>query len=196
MKNNPVLIFNDSISDKLEVINDFLDKKINDSSYKIMILTKKINSDMTLKILRINDIYFVDSLAKIEKQDKAFYKEEEWDKSRKKYSKNTIVEIEDSKGRVDECCWTMENFNNENLIFEESKIGSVEFIKKYSSNPNFYFYYSFSEPIYYQDKEYLIFTVFDGFIFDGLSGSAKIIMYKKKNGKWVQTHEGLPNWFI
>ena len=67
-------------------------------------------------------------------------------------------------------------------------------MKKYSSTPDFYYYY-FSNPIYYQNKEYLIFTVFDGFIFDGLSGSSKIIIYKKKNGKWIQTHEGHPNWF-
>lgn len=192
--NKPIIIANDTISDKLEVINDFLDKKIKKSSRKIMIMSQKINTDMTLRILRINDIYSLDSITRIDKEDKTFYKEEEWEKARKKYSKNTIAEIEDAKGRVNECCWTSSNFNNKNLIFEELNIGSTEFAKKYSSNPNFYYYYYFSEPIYYQDKKYLIFTVFDGLIFDGLSGSSKIIIYKKKNGKWVQTHEGLPDW--
>ena len=47
-------------------------------------MTKKINSNMTLKIFRINDIYFVNYMTKLEKQDEAFYKEEEWGKSRKK----------------------------------------------------------------------------------------------------------------
>ncbi|MEM8522565.1 hypothetical protein [Flavobacterium sp. PL12] len=190
----PIIIVNDSISDKLVVINDFLDKKIKNSPRKIMLMSQKINTDMTLRILRVNDIYAVDSLARIVEDDKTFYKEEEWEKSRIKYSKNTTADIVDVKGRSNECCWTAGNFNDKNLVFEELNIGSTEFGKKYISNPNFYYYY-FSEPIYYQNKEYLIFTIYDGFIFDGLSGSSKIIIYKKKNGKWIQTHEGLPNWF-
>ena len=190
--NKSIIIVNDSLSDKLEVINDFLEKKIKNSPRKIMIMSQKINTDMTLRILRINDLYSLDSLARIVEDDKSFYREEEWEKARKKYSKNTIAEIEPAKGRVDECCWTAGNFNNKNVVFEELNIASTEFVKKYSSNPDFYYYY-FSNPIYYQNKEYLIFTVFDGFIFDGLSGSSKIIIYKKKNGKWIQTHEGHPN---
>ena len=91
--NKSIIIVNDSLNDKLEVINDFLEKKIKNSPRKIMIMSQKINTDMTLRILRINDLYSLDSLARIVEDDKTFYKEEEWEKARKKYSKNTIAEI-------------------------------------------------------------------------------------------------------
>lgn len=192
--NSPTIAINDSIRDKLEVLNDFLDTKIKDRSKKIMIHSKKINTNMTLRILRLNDIYVLDSIdSKKNYEDKTFYKEAEWEIARKKYSKNSIAEIEDANDSGGECCWVAENFNYKNVIFEELRIGLPAFEKKYISSPNFN-YFCFSEPIFYQNKEYLIFTVFDGIIFDGLSGNSKIIIYKKKNGKWIQTHIGIPNW--
>lgn len=69
-----------------------------------MIMSQKINTEMTLQILRINDLYSLDSLARIIEDDKTFYKEEEWEKARKKYSKNITANIEDAKGRSNECC--------------------------------------------------------------------------------------------
>lgn len=67
-------------------------------------MSQKINTDMTLQILRINDLYSLYSLARIIEDDKIFYKEEEWEKARKKYSKNITANIEDAKGRSNECC--------------------------------------------------------------------------------------------
>lgn len=138
------------------------------------------------------------------KEDKTFYKEAEWEIARRKYSKNSVAEIENATDRDLECCWVAENFNYKNVIFEESLPGSTAFIEKYMSSKvtdidaNFfntlnYDFYFFSEPIYYQNRECLIFTFFKGYI-DGLSGSSEIIIYKKKNGMWVQTHKGMPNW--
>lgn len=191
----PIIEINDSIREKYEVLNDFLDKRIKDSSKKIIIMSEKINTNMTLRILRINDIYSVDSITrKGIKEDKTFYKEEEWEKARKKYSKNSIVEIENANSRGGECCWIAENFNYKNVIFEELHIATPEFDKKYISSPNYDFYY-FSEPIYYQNKEYLIFTFLEGTIFPTFSRESNIIVYKNKNGKWVQTHIGNPDWF-
>lgn len=69
-----------------------------------MIMSQKINTDMTLQILRINDLYSLYSLARLIEDDKTFYKEEEWEKARKKYSKNITANIEDAKGRSNECC--------------------------------------------------------------------------------------------
>lgn len=183
----PTVVVNDSLKDKLEVLNDFLDTKIKDRSKKIMIHSKKINPNMTLRILRLNDIYVLDSITGKYKEDKTFYEEDEWEIARKKYSKNSMKEIEKFNDDGGECCWNAVNFNFKNIIFEEFSIGSPTFVKKYYSIPNLqlYPYYYFSEPIYYQNKEYIIFTIYEILYFDGLSGTSRIIIYKKKNGKWV-----------
>ena len=203
---NPITKINDTLIEKYAVINDFLDTKIKDRSKKIMIMSQKINTNMTLRILRLNEIYALDSIDGTKDfEDKTFYKEANWENARKKYSKNSVPEIENATDRGGECCWVADNFNYKNVIFEELRIGSTAFIEKYMSSKKTdigkdicgtlnYDFYSFSEPIYYQNNEYLIFTVSDGKIIGGLSSSSKIIIYKKKNGKWVQTHIGVPNW--
>ncbi len=201
---NPINKINDTLREKYAVVSDFLDTKIKDRSKKIMILSKKINTNTTLHILRLNDIYELDSITRKYKEDKTFYEEAEWEIARKKYSKKSVAEIENATDRDLECCWVAENFTYKNVIFEESLPGSTAFIEKYMSSKvtaieaNFfntlnYDFYFFSEPIYYQNRECLIFTFSEGYI-DGLSGSTNIIIYKKKNGKWVQTHIGNPNW--
>ena len=196
----PTVAINDSIKDKLEVLNDFLDTKIKDRSKKIMIHSRKVNVNMTLRILRLNDIYVLDSLDNTKGyEDKTFYKEAEWEIARKKYSKNSVTEIENTTFKGGECCWTAENFNYKNFIFEELDFGTPAYEKKYFFGLNEYGYkfedFYISEPIYYQNKEYLIFTFSHGNVFPTYEISTRIIIYKKKNGKWVQTHEGLPNWF-
>jgi hypothetical protein len=203
--NNPINPINDTLREKYAVINDFLDTKIKDRSKKIMIMSQKINTNMTLRILRLNEIYALDSIdSKKIYEDKTFYKEADWEIARKKYSKNSVTEIENATDRGGACCWVADNFSYKNVIFEELRIGSTAFIEKYMSpkktdikknifdtlNYDFYF---FSEPIYYENRECMIFTFSKGYI-DGLSGSSEIITYKKKNGKWVQTHIGVPNW--
>jgi hypothetical protein len=199
-ENKPTIIVNDTLKEKHAVVSDFLDTKIKDGSKKIMIHSKKINTNMTLKILRLNDIYVLDSLDNTKGyEDKTFYKEAEWEIVRKKYSKNSVTEIENATFKGGECCWTAENFNYKNIIFEELDFGTPAYEKKYFFGLNEYGYefedFYISEPIYYQNKEYLIFTFSHGNVFPTYEISTKIIIYKKKNGKWVQTHEGLPNWF-
>ena len=96
---------------------------------------------MTLRILRLNDIYVLDSIdSKKNYEDKTFYKEAEWEIARKKYSKNSIAEIEDANDSGGECCWVAENFNYKNVIFEELRIGLPAFEKKYISSPNFNYF--------------------------------------------------------
>lgn len=199
VSSNPISKINDTLREKYAVINDFLETKIKDRSKKIMIHSNKINTNMTLKILRLNDIYVLDSIdSKKTYEDKTFYKEAEWEKARKKYSKNSVTEIENATFRGGECCWVAENFNYKNFIFEELDFGTPAYEKKYFFGLNEYGYkfedFYISEPIYYQNKEYLIFTYSHGMVFPTYEISTRTIIYKKKNGKWVQTHEGVPNW--
>jgi hypothetical protein len=194
-ENNRIVDSNDSIGDKHSVLNDFFKYKMKNYSKKIIIVTEKINTNTTLRMLRINNIDSIDPVTrKTIKEDKTFYKEEEWEKTRKKYSKNSIEEIKNATSSGGECCWTKEYFNYENVILEKLNIGSPAFEKKYLESPDYEYYY-FSEPIYYQNKEYLIFTVHQGNIIGGLGGSSHIIIYGKINGKWLQTHVGYSDWF-
>ncbi|CAM2868748.1 MAG: hypothetical protein GZ091_19125 [Paludibacter sp.] len=195
-KNNPITAINDTIRDKYDALNDFFDTKIKDYSKKIMVMSSKINTDMTLRMIRINQIVSTDSITKTGvKEDKTFYKEDEWEKAKKKYSKKTIGEIEKATSDGGKCCWEPDDFNYKNIIFEKLRQGSTAFINKYISHPLYDCYY-FSEPIYYQNKEYLIFTVAEASLFGGLGGSSYIVILKKnKAGKWVQTHVGYPDWY-
>jgi len=197
--NNPINTINDTLREKYAVVNDFLETKIKDRSKKIMIHSKKINTNMTLKILRLNEIYALDSIdSKKKYEDKTFYKEVDWEIARKKYSKNSVAVIENATFRGGECCWVTENFNYKNFIFEELDFGTPAYEKKYFFGLNEYGYefedFDISEPIYYQSKEYLIFTFSHGKVFPTYEISTRIIIYKKINGKWVQTHIGVPNW--
>ena len=195
-ENKPTIIVNDTLKEKHAVVSDFLDTKIKDRSKKIMIHSKKVNINMTLRILRLNDIYVLDSSDNTKGyEDKTFYKEAEWEIARKKYSKNSVTEIENATFKGGECCWTAENFNYKNIIFEELEFGTPAYEKKYFSGLDNYDDFYFSEPIYYKNKEYLIFTFSHGCVFPTENYSTSIIIYQKKNGKWVQTHEGMPNWF-
>lgn len=190
---NPIIEINDSIAAKHEVINDFLDKKIKNHS-KIIIMSQKINNNLTLRILRINDIYSLDTITGNYVEDKTFYKEEDWEKARKKYSKNSIAEIEDANSSGGECCWIAENFDYKNVIFEELQFGTPAYEKKYFYGRNSYDDFYFSDPIYYHNKEYLIFSYSYGKNFPTQIYDSGIIIYKKINGKWVETHRGNTNW--
>lgn len=133
-ENKPTIIVNDTLKEKHAVVSDFLDTKIKDRSKKIMIHSKKVNINMTLRILRLNDIYVLDSLDNTKgHEDKTFYKEAEWEIARKKYSKNSVTEIENTTFKGGECCWTAENFNYKNIIFEELEFGTPAYEKKYFS---------------------------------------------------------------
>jgi hypothetical protein len=196
IKNDSIIEINDSVREKYSALNDFFDTKIKDYSKKIIVMNNKINTDMTLRMIRINEIVAIDSITKKNlKRDMSFYKEEEWEKARKNYTKSSIKEIEDAKSRGGECCWVSDDFNYKNIIFENLRQGTPEYNEKYISSPSYDCYY-FSEPIYYQNKEYLIFSFGEASLFGGLGGVFYIVIMKRnKNGKWIQTHTGYPDWY-
>ena len=65
-----------------------------------------------------------------------------------------------------------------------TKKGIESLIEKY--NKSTICLYSFSEPIYYQNKKYLVFKNYKICI---AGGSSFVIITQKIKGKWIRTHE-------
>lgn len=194
--NENVIVSKDTMNDKNEVLNDFLGTKTEGQSKKIVILSEKININTTLKWLLHNDIYAVDPVTlEIKNKDSEFFRDFEWEIAREKYSKNfTVLDIKSRTYDNGTCCWSAENFTYQNLIFEEVKIGSPAYIKKYLLKNLDYEYYSFSDPIFYKNNSYLVFSFTHGSTRTITSHSSNLIIYKKQNnGKWIQTHIGNPD---
>lgn len=190
-----VVISNDTLNDKYEVLNDFLRTRIDDKSKNFVIFSEKINTNTTLKWLLHNEIYAIDSITlEIKNKDSEFFRDSEWEIAREKYSKKfTPIEIKNKTYNRGSCCWLPENFNYKNLIFEELDIGSTAYIKKYLMQTEDYEYYSFSDPIFYMNDRYLMFSFTHGSARTITSHSSNLVIYKKQNGKWIQTHIGNPD---
>lgn len=191
LNSNPSIEYNDSIKDKYEALNDYFDTEITDQSQKVIIMKEKISTNMTLKLLKINDIWAIDSTG-MGRKDETFYKEEEWEKLRKKNGNSSLDKIQNAHLEKGECCWGSTNFRHKEIIFEDLEFAKSDFEKKYFFSPSYYVYW-FSEPIYYKDKEYIIFTTDKGSL-SGFVGTTHLIMMKKMKNKWVQLYEGKPDW--
>ena len=172
--------------EKLEAINDYFETIIKDTTQVIFVATEKINSNETLKIFGLNDIMIIDSVGN-GIGDNTLYNKKDFEIMKTKYKNKCL------KGKRIWCkndFWTKDNFGYKKVILESmntnNEIESV--LKKYN---NFDIkIYGFSEPIYYQNKKYIIFTV-------NISGlnSAKtyIVVMKMINKKWIATHKGSNN---
>ena len=189
------VLSNDTLNDKYEVLNDFLTKRIKNKSKAVIIFSEKINTNTTLKWLLHNDIYAVDSVNfQFKNRDVEIFNDFDWETARKKYSKNfTANDIKTKKYNIGSCCWLPENFKYKNLIFEELSTNSIEYMKKYMIQTEDYEYYSFSEPVFYKNNTYLVFSFEHGFVRTITSLTTNLIIYKKHNGKWILSHIGNPD---
>lgn len=191
LSSNPSIEVNDSIREKYEALNDYFDDEIKDQSKEVIIMKEKISTNMTLKLLKINDIWAIDSTG-MGRKDETFYKEEEWENLRKQNGNSSLEKIENPLLGKGECCWTSTNFRYKKIIFEDLEIGKSDFEKKYFSSPSYDVYW-FSEPVYYKKKEYIIFTTYKASL-GGFGSTTRLIMMKKIKNKWVQSYEGIPDW--
>lgn len=87
--------------------------------------------------------------------------------------------------------WSKNDFRNSNTIFESMNMKGglssiMERYKKYDIC-----ILSFSEPMYFQNKKYLVFTYLKLCI---SGGNTFVVVLKKIKGKWLRTHEAFnPN---
>jgi hypothetical protein len=173
-----------STKDKHEALNEYFNTVVKDTSKDIIVIKNKINSNQTIEIFKEGTIYGETKL------DTILYNERDWKKMEKRYA---IDYLAGKNPWFTNEFWTKENFDDKKIIFEDSYVGKADaFLKKYDYKPSIDIY-SFSEPIYYRNKGFVVFTVNKSATPIGYS-STYIVIMKKKSGKWIITHKGLPDW--
>lgn len=166
--------------DKKQAINDFLHTIITDYNQKIFIIREKTSTNQVIDIFKGKT--YKDSLTNKWKRDEReeikppLYNEKDWAKMKKEYY---------HKDKADNF-WSSDDFNYKHIEFLSGH-SFIEFIVNHSEHhlPKINIF-SFSEPIYYSGKKYLVFKVGQGSTesINGITDNYLIIM-KKENEKWI-----------
>ncbi len=101
------------------------------------------------------------------------YNEKHWKKAYGKYANDTILND-----------WTNKDFEPYEFILEKRKIiYNKTYYENYINNPqNAKQIIKFSEPIYYRNKKYILFTYDVGYLYNG--SNTKLIIMKKNKSKY------------
>ena len=168
--------------DKHEALNAYFETIVKDAAQTIYVAKEKINSNETLTIFESNVKMINDPVNNYKAYTKLF-NWKDFEKMKKKY-KNSC-----SPGKRIWCndrFWTKKDFKYNKIIFENmNTTKEIEPILEKYNNFNIKVY-GFSEPIYYQNKQYIVFT------FNKLSLNSSgldIIIMRKIKGKWVVMFE-------
>jgi len=176
-------MFPQSTNERYQALNDYLETIIKDTTQVIYIAKEKINSNETLKVFKLNEIMIIDSDGN-GKEDTTLYKEKDFEVMEKKYQNNCIP------GRLQWCkddYWEIENFKYRKISLQSmNSPKAIELMLKRNYELDI-IVHGFSEPIYYQNNKYIVFTK-DRSGFD--SHHSNIIVMEKRKGKWIVTHKG------
>ena len=179
-------LFSQSQKEKNRAINDYFEKIYKDTTQVIFVAREKINSNETLKIFGLNDIMIIDADGN-GKGDDTLYDKKDFEIMKAKY-KNKCLQGKRIWCKDD--FWKKDNFRFEKVVLESMNTdkGIELMVEKY--NRGDIEVYGFSEPIYYQNNKYVVFTVHKLLI-----GAAKtiIVIMKKVKYKWIVTHKGSTN---
>lgn len=170
-------------NERFNAINDYLDTMIN-TNEEIIIVKEKITSNETIGIFQ-GTISIDPGTKKTDRfggADDSLYIEKYWKIMKGKYS-NSLPTI--GRNWLEKQFWNTTDFKHKKIEFENYE----ECTKKLQSDGYFYNpqkkIYSFSDPIYYKNNEYIIFTVIKSTTKSiGLPSDSIIIMKKIKN-KWT-----------
>lgn len=176
-------LYSQSTNEKYIALNNYLEKIVKDTTQIVYVAKEKINSNQTLNIFGLNDIMTVDSLGNGIGDSKLF-KKEYFEKMNKEYKDR----CETGTGIwCNHEFWKKDDFTYNNVILESmnNNKGIELILDKYKRTD--ISVYGFSEPIYYQDKKYVVFTVLKSYM---AGYSHFIIVMKKNKDKWIVTHKG------
>jgi hypothetical protein len=181
-------LFAQSQKEKNRALNDYFETIYKDTTQVIFVAREKINSNETLKIFGLNDIMIIDSAGK-GKGDNALFNKKDFEIMNAKY-KNKCLQGKRIWCKND--FWTKDNFRFENVVLEimNTDKGIELMVEKY--NRSDIEVYGFSEPIYYKNNKYVVFTVHKLLI--GAENTIIVIMQKIKCN-WIVTHKGSTNIF-
>lgn len=176
-------LFAQSRNEKYKALNDYFETIIKDTTQVVFVAKEKVNSNETLNIFGLNDIMIIDSAGN-GKGDNTLYKKRAFNKMKKEY-KNSCV-----PGKRIWCnddYWTKDNFGYKKVVLESMNTSKeIEVILDKYNRADIKVY-GFSEPIYYQNKNFIVFTIHKSYL---AGASTHIIVMKKIKGKWVVTHMG------
>jgi hypothetical protein len=173
--------------EKLEAINNYFETIVKGSNREVYIAQEKLNSNLTLEIFEQNLIQSIDLNGNIEAENH-LYNEKDWKKLKKE---NQDLPFQGDKIWDTNKYWDKNDFRYSKTIFESmnTKRGFESIMEKYKKYDICIF--SFSEPMYYQNKKYLVFTNLKLCI---SGGNTFVVVMKKMKGKWIRTHEAFnPN---
>lgn len=162
--------------EKYNAFNNYLETIVNGDK-EIIIAREKINSNNTIATFKLNVIQSVDLKGNI-KQDTKLYQDKEWDKLKNNPKETNYWSLYDH--------WTKNDFKNTKIVLEniDTKNGIQSIVDKYNNSD--IRVHCFSEPIFYQNKKYILFTYLKYSI---SGGNPFVVVMKKINGKWIRTHE-------
>lgn len=184
-----------STKDKYNAMNDYLEKVISDSTEETIILKEKINPNETIYIFK--DSNNDERVSKTDVNegdvtvDTLLYNEKNWEKMSKKYGDGSPFIPQTYLPEKNN--WRPSDFGLKKIKLENKDKYYDSFLngKDYSLFEKKRIYI-LSEPIYYKEKEYVVFTVSYG-DFGGIY-SIFVVVMKKINGKWIQKYHISTPW--
>ena len=176
-------LFAQSTNEKYEALNNYFETIIDDTTQVVFVAKEKINSNETLTIFGLNDIMIIDAVGN-GKGDSTLYKKKDFQIMNSKYKNKCIP---GKRIWCNDDYWTIDNFKYKKIVLESMNTNKeIEPIMDKYNNVNLKVY-GFSEPIYYQNKKYIVFTIH---IAHMAGSSTHIIIMKKNKGKWIMAYKG------
>lgn len=182
--NFSIKLYAQSTNEKYKALNDYFETIIKDTTQVVLVAKEKINSNETLNIFGLNDIMIIDSAGN-GKGDDTLFNKKDFEKMKKEYENSCIA------GKRIWWCnddyWSQDAFRYKKVVLESmNRDKGIELIfEKYNGID--IDVYGFSEPIYYQNNKYVVFTVHKSH----MAGTKTIIVIMKKfKCKWIITHQG------